>query len=146
MLRELPDHLTQMALFCANTGCRDGEVSKLRWDWEVAVPDGQLFVFIVPGQYVKNGDDRLEVLNSVAKSVVEARRGQDETYLFTFQGERVLRMMSSAWLRARKHVRLPQVRVHDLKHTFSCRLRAAGVSFVAQKACTASQKVGILVA
>ncbi len=37
-------------------------------------------------------------------------------------------MLNSAWLRARKEVDL-QVRVHDLKHTFGRRLRAAGVSF-----------------
>ena len=32
-------------------------------------------------------------------------------------------------LRTRRDVRLSQVRVHDLKHTFGRRLRAAGVSF-----------------
>src|SRR3990167_10898470 len=37
-------------------------------------------------------------------------------------------MNNSAWQRARKEVGLPQVRVHDLKHTFGQRLRAAGVS------------------
>lgn len=41
----------------------------------------------------------------------------------------VTRMLNSAWLRARKKVELPQVRVHDLKHTFGRRLRAVGVSF-----------------
>jgi integrase len=35
---------------------------------------------------------------------------------------------STGW-RAREKVGLPQVRVHDLKHTFGRRLRAAGVSF-----------------
>src|SRR5437588_11616417 len=38
-------------------------------------------------------------------------------------------MLNSAWLRARKAINLPGVRVHDLKHTFGRRLRAAGVSF-----------------
>ncbi|HEC12608.1 MAG TPA: hypothetical protein ENI80_05075 [Acidiferrobacteraceae bacterium] len=38
-------------------------------------------------------------------------------------------MLNSAWMRARDTVGLPQVRVHDLKHTFGRRLRAAGVSF-----------------
>lgn len=38
------------------------------------------------------------------------------------------RMLNSAWLRARQAVDL-RVRVHDLKHTFGRRLRAAGVSF-----------------
>jgi len=34
-----------------------------------------------------------------------------------------------AWKRARVAVGLPKVRVHDMKHTFGRRLRAAGVSF-----------------
>ena len=38
-------------------------------------------------------------------------------------------MNSSGWRRARKVVGLPQVRLHDLKHTFGRRLRAAGVSY-----------------
>lgn len=33
----LPPHLTRMALFKVNTGCREQAVCKLRWDWEVAV-------------------------------------------------------------------------------------------------------------
>ena len=39
------------------------------------------------------------------------------------------RMLNAAWLWARKKAGLPQVRVHDLKHTYGRRLRAAGVSF-----------------
>ena len=38
-------------------------------------------------------------------------------------------MLNSAWKRARVAAGLPTVRVHDLKHTFGRRLRAAGVSF-----------------
>ena len=38
-------------------------------------------------------------------------------------------MLTSAWKRARIRVSLSLVRVHDLKHTFGRRLRAAGVSF-----------------
>jgi hypothetical protein len=38
-------------------------------------------------------------------------------------------MNNTSWQKARKRARLPQVRVHDLKHTFGRRLRAAGVSF-----------------
>ena len=45
------------------------------------------------------------------------------------KGVPLSRMMTSAWKRARCRVDLPQVRVHDLKHTFGRRLRAAGVSF-----------------
>ena len=38
-------------------------------------------------------------------------------------------MNNTSWQKARSRAKLPQVRVHDLKHTFGRRLRAAGVSF-----------------
>jgi integrase len=38
-------------------------------------------------------------------------------------------MHNSGWQKARARAGLGQVRVHNLKHTFGRRLRAAGVSF-----------------
>ena len=125
----LPAHLAEMALFAVNTGCRDAEICRMRWDWEVQVPSLETFVFIVPGSFVKNGDERLVVLNDIARSVVDARRGKHPTHVFAYKGKPVQRMLNSSWCRIRKEVGLPQVRVHDLKHTFGRRLRAAGVSF-----------------
>src|SRR5437016_14554364 len=37
-------------------------------------------------------------------------------------------MNNTAWQRARREVGLQAVRIHDLRHPFACRLRAAGVS------------------
>jgi integrase len=37
-------------------------------------------------------------------------------------------MNNTAWQRVRQEVDLRSVRIHDLQHTFTCRLRAAGVS------------------
>ena len=70
---ELPAHLQTMALFKVNTGCREQEVCKLRWDWEISVPELGASVFLIPADFggrhersgVKNGDERLVVLNSV---------------------------------------------------------------------------------
>ncbi len=129
LFRELPDHLEQMALFGVNTGCRDAEICNLQWEWEVQVPALGTSVFIVPDDYVKNEDERLVVLNRIAKSVVDARRGQHPFFVFTYKDQPISRMLNSAWMRARKKVGLQQVRVHDLKHTYGRRLRAAGVSF-----------------
>jgi len=129
LLRALPDYLAQMALFAVNTGCRDQEVCQMRWDWEVGVPELATSVFIIPGERVKNSDERLVVLNKVAQSVIETRRGIDPIYVFTYAGNPINRMLTSGWIRARNKGGLPQVRVHDLKHTFGRRLRAAGVSF-----------------
>ena len=68
------------------------------------------------------------MLNGTALKVINEVRGQHPEYVFTFNGKPTARMLNSAWLRARKKVGLG-VRVHDLKHTFGRRLRAAGVSF-----------------
>lgn len=48
---------------------------------------------------------------------------------FTSNGKRVRKMNTAAWRKGRLRAGLPQVRVHDLKHTFGRRLRASGVSF-----------------
>jgi integrase len=37
-------------------------------------------------------------------------------------------MNNNGWQRARRKAGLPDVRVHDLRHTFATRLRAAGVT------------------
>lgn len=139
----LPAHLQRMALFKVNTGCREQEVCGLRWEWEVSVPELKTSVFIIPDEHVKNGSERLVVLNKVATSVIEEQRGNNSEYVFPYRKRRVTRMHNSAWKHGRKLVAnkyqevfgrdcpegLRTVRVHDLKHTFGRRLRAAGVSF-----------------
>ena len=57
-------------------------------------------------------------------------------------------MNNTAWQQARKRAGLPQVRIHDLKHTFGRRLRAVGVSYekAANRVCEADvRKVPTLV-
>lgn len=141
----------QMALFKVNTGTREQEVCGLEWSWEVQVPELNTSVFVIPGEGVKNREDRLVVLNDVAKSVIDARRAMakaefDKTkeqprWVFTYRGRRLECMNNTAWQNARKNaakkwqkekeVAPPQgfarVRIHDLKHTFGRRLRSAGV-------------------
>ena len=87
---ELPAHLQTMALFKVNTGCREQEVCKLRWDWEISVPELETSVFLIPADFggrharsgVKNGDERLVVLNSVAMSIIEKQRGVNKEWVF----------------------------------------------------------------
>ena len=129
----LPDHLARMSLFKVNTGCREHEVCQLRWDWEVQVPELSTSVFIIPGEKVKNREDRLVVLNRIAKSVVEDVRGHHPEHVFTYNGKAVQKINNSSWKRVRQKVGLPLVRAHDLKHTFGRRLRAAGVPVETRK-------------
>jgi hypothetical protein len=73
---ELPEHRREMSLFAVNTGCRDSEICWLRWDWEVDVPALGTSIFIVPGPRVKNGADRLVVLDTLAAAVMCSNRGE----------------------------------------------------------------------
>ena len=147
LLRALPDLLAAMALFQVNTGCREQEVCQLRWDWEVEVPELDTSVFLIPSAIVKNKEDRLVVLNNVAKSVIEAQRGKHKTHVFTYRGKPVTRIYNSGWKVAREKAAtryardydepviwgFANLRVHDLKHTFGRRLRAAGVPLETRK-------------
>ncbi|WP_346656696.1 tyrosine-type recombinase/integrase [Pseudomonas sp. SWRI77] len=150
LFNELPGHLQTMALFKVNTGCREQEVCKLRWDWEISVPELGTSVFLIPADFggiharsgVKNGDERLVVLNNVAKSIIERQRGISKEWVFPYNGTAMHRMNDSAWKKARVraaklwqeenlrpgHPGYASIRIHDLKHTFGRRLRAAGVT------------------
>ncbi len=129
LFAELPAYLKQMALFAVNTGCRDQEVCKLKWQWEISVTIPEIkSVFVIPGKHTKNSEDRLVILNRVAREVVDRQRGKHSEFVFSYKGHRLSRMLNKAWLNAREKSGL-SVRVHDLKHTFGRRLRARGVSF-----------------
>ncbi len=114
-----------MVLFALHTGLRESELTGLKWSEE----NRNMAIFVLPGDRTKNGEDRIVPLNSITSSIIEAQRGKHDEYVFTFKGERVLRINGHAWRKARKRANLCQCRVHDLRHTFGRRLRAAGVSF-----------------
>jgi integrase len=159
LFQELPDYLTRMSLFKVNTGLREQEVCGLKWADEVEVPELNTSVFLIEGDKVKNGQDRLVVLNRVARSVIDSVRDQHPEYVFVRfpkpkksevgnptkarKGLPLTSMNTTAWQNGRVRAAdkwkeqtgneaadgFRRVRVHDLKHTFGRRLRAAGVSF-----------------
>jgi integrase len=114
----------------------------------VKVPEFGASVFLIPAERVKNGEERLAILNRVARSVIDSLRGEHPDFVFVRElkkrGPRPVRgMNNTAWKNARQRAAktwaetkgepaaegFRRVRVHDLKHTFGRRLRAAGVSF-----------------
>ena len=48
-------------------------------------------------------------------------------FVFTFNGKGIQRINGKAWRNAKSRAGVTQCRVHDLRHTFAGRLRAAGV-------------------
>lgn len=124
LIAELPSHLADMVLFAVNTGCREREITGLQWSDELS-PD----CFILHENRSKNGEERIIPLNSIARAIIERQRGINPNFVFTYKGEPIQRINGSAWRKARERAGLTCCRVHDLRHTFGRRLRAAGVSF-----------------
>ncbi|MGJ0492581.1 tyrosine-type recombinase/integrase [Methylobacter sp.] len=84
-------------------------------------------MFLIPEERAKNGRERIVPLNAIARSIIDSRRRRGE-YVFELKSKRLSRMNNKAWRKAREAAGLKGVRVHDLRHTFGKRLRAAGVS------------------
>lgn len=147
LFSELEGHLASMALFKVNTGTREQEVTNLRWQWEVVIPELSTSIFVIPRDYVKNALDRYVVLNRIARSVIENCRGKHPEFVFTREGSPVTHIYNSGWKAARRRASaryekefgrpcsagFRSIRVHDLKHTWGHRLRVAGVSFEDRK-------------
>jgi integrase len=128
LFRRLPAHLARMALFAVNTGVRDSNVCGLQWQWEVPVPEVGRSVFVIPPEAFKTKRPHVVVLNDVAWSIIESQRGNHPIWVFPYRGRRIGTMNNNGWQEARREAGLRLVRVHDLRHSFAGRLRAAGVS------------------
>lgn len=138
LIKALPKHLADAALFAVNTGCRDQEICQLRWDWEVSVPELNTSVFVLPETITKTSTERVIVLNAIVKCVVEARRGIHDEFVFTYRGKPVARLHNNGWKSAWRKAGLPvepgiRRGVHNLRHSFGRRLRGAGVSLETRK-------------
>lgn len=152
----LPDHLATMALYDVNTGLRDEELCGLRWKHYWEMPEIGVTGFVLPK--TKNGQARIVVHNKIAQRVIEAQRGKHPEYVFVYARQRtkdaehydteqrprrVDTMNNTGWQGARAKIAaaylekfgreapegLTTLHVHDLRHTFGRRLRAAGVGF-----------------
>jgi integrase len=128
IFRHLSADAAEMALFAVNTGARAGELSPqtgLRWEWEI----NGYHAFLIPPEFHKTGRKtgmyRIIPCNSIAWSIIESRRGKNPVSVFPL---RTWGSHTSSWENSRRKANLPHVNVHDLRHTFISRMRAAGVS------------------
>ncbi len=139
LLKVLPRHIADATLFAVNTGCREQEVCQLRWDWEVVLPDSGTFVFVLPASATKTSTERVVVLNTIARRVIEGRRGIDKEFVVTYRDKPIGKLNNTAWKRAWRLAGLPTEKgilkgVHNLRHTFGKRLRSAGIPLETRKA------------
>lgn len=96
---------------------------------------------------MKNSLDHYAVLNRIAKSVIKGCGGHHPEFVFTRDGKPVAGIINSGWKAARRRAAkryqeqlrrscptgFRKICVHNLKHTYGHRLRAAGIGFEDRK-------------
>ena len=93
------------------TGARSGEIANLRWR-EVRLSRLEL-------EDSKTGP-RTIYLNASAMAVLaQIQRGGDDDLVFDPGKARTRIDPTQSWLRIRRHAALPDVRLHDLRHSFA---------------------------
>lgn len=115
LLNCLPEHLKPIARFSLATGLREQNVLGLEW--------GQIDltrrVAWIHGDTTKNSQALAVPLNDEAISVIREQRFKNETYVFTFKGERIARANNTGWRNAVKNAGIEDFRWHDLRHTWA---------------------------
>lgn len=143
LFRCLPRGWDVMAgCFAINTGVRKEELFGLKWSDMVRIPELGEDVFVFVLRDTKNGHQRAVICNSIAREAVNRSRkwmmkhGVQSTYVFPSHQKGNLggRCTGSAalWYHAWMRAGLPsgplvKKGIHNCRHTFAHRLRAAGV-------------------
>lgn len=122
LLRELPPHLADMAMFSVATGLRRSNVTQLKWA-QVSLERRHLWV---AGKDHKNGVAHSVPLNEPAMQVLDKRKGDHPIYVFVYEGKPVYQVSTKAWQAALKRAGIEDFRWHDLRHTFATWHREAG--------------------
>ena len=126
------DHIKPMVMVALNAGLRRGELFNLRVS-DINLPDRLL---TVAGDGSKSGQTRQIPLNDKAFSVLVGWLNQTGHTGLVFPspvtGGR-LDNINSAWVKLRESAKLPDLRLHDLRHTFGTRLAHNRVDLVTIK-------------
>ena len=143
LMKHLTKEVGQLAVWLLNTGIRQSDLLNLRWSWRRYVQELDIYVFDIPGQYTKNKQDRVLVLNSLLQAQLVDIKQSDSDFVFPGKdGKKRYRVLTTNWKTARNRAAdeyeeltgkpadwgFRNLRVHDLRHTFATRLRRFGVS------------------
>lgn len=115
LLKELPEHLRDMATFSLATGLRAANVTGLTWQ---QVDLERKTAWVHPDQ--AKGRKAIPVpFNDAAMEVMQRQKGQHAIKVFTFEGEPVRQVNTKAWKKALKRAGIEGFRWHDLRHTWA---------------------------
>ena len=122
LLKELPEHLADMAQFSIATGLRQANVKGLEWQY-VELERQHAWI---PGNQHKNGFAHSVPLNEMALSVLRKQIGKHTVRVFTYRGAPLANVNTKAWNAALLRAGIKNFKWHDLRHTFATWHRQAG--------------------
>ncbi len=123
LLRELPEHLADMAKFSLATGLRKANVTKLEW----SQVDLTRRVAWIHADQAKAGKPIHVTLNATAMEVLTKQLGKHRKSVFTYKGKPVTQVNTKAWYKALGRAGIEDFRWHDLRHTWASWLTQQGV-------------------
>jgi integrase len=115
LLRELPEHLRDMATFSLATGLRAANVTGLTWE-QVDLARKQAWVH--PDQ-AKARNAIAVPFNAAGTEVVGRQVGKHALHVFTYDGNPVKQVSTRAWYKALKRAGIEKFRWHDFRHTWA---------------------------
>jgi integrase len=93
LIRELPEHLADMAVFAVATGLRQGNVKRLDWSY---VDLDRRHAWI-PASEHKNRKAHSVPLNEMAMAVLRKQLGKHPARVFTYRGQPIEQVGTKAW-------------------------------------------------
>ncbi len=111
-----------MAQFSVATGLRQANVTGLQWK-QISLEWRHLWM---SGAEHKNGRPHSVPLNRAVIDVLEKRKGDQPSHVFTYGGNPIVQVNTKAWHNAPQRAGIFDFRWHDLRHTFPTRHREAG--------------------
>lgn len=129
------DHIKPMILLALNTGMRRGEIFSLKWaEVDVTNPASVTVLAFT----AKTNTERAIWLNGEAVEILSSWKSDQEKkdqpthnhgFVFTSASSETGRLctIKSAWKTLRKFAEIPDLRLHDLRHTFATNLVKMGL-------------------
>jgi len=115
LLRELPLHLREMAIFALATGLRAANVTRLTWE---QVDLSRSLAWVHPDQ-AKARRAIAVPLNDMAAAVLARQVGKHPEYVFTYLDRPIKQVSTRAWYHALTRAGIENFRFHDLRHTWA---------------------------
>lgn len=118
--RKRAPHAAAMTEFGLETGLRWSNIAKLKWKEVRFATAPEKSHLHVDAKLSKSGKPIAIPLSDRAAEILRAQVGQNKTYVFSYNGKPV-RSIKKAFQRAATDAGMPDLRFHDLRHTWATR-------------------------